>query len=196
MAVLRDVLAGMVAAVLARARDAVRRAAAELPEVPAEIPVLHFADALELIGTAGGTRRRARPRPRRTSGALGEWAVREHGSGLLFVDGLPDGEAALLHPPRPGPARLLATASTCSSAAWSWSPAASGCTGHADYLAALAARGEDPAPYAGYLRRSGTACRRTAASRSGWSGWSARLAGAANIREVTLFPRDLHRLAP
>jgi len=24
----------------------------------------------------------------------------------------------------------------------------------------------------------------------------ARLTGAANIREVTLFPRDLHRLAP
>ena len=26
--------------------------------------------------------------------------------------------------------------------------------------------------------------------------WTARLTGAANIREVTLFPRDLHRLSP
>jgi aspartyl/asparaginyl-tRNA synthetase len=26
--------------------------------------------------------------------------------------------------------------------------------------------------------------------------WVSRLVGAANIREVTLFPRDLHRLAP
>lgn len=26
--------------------------------------------------------------------------------------------------------------------------------------------------------------------------WVARLVEAANIREVTLFPRDLHRLAP
>jgi nondiscriminating aspartyl-tRNA synthetase len=26
--------------------------------------------------------------------------------------------------------------------------------------------------------------------------WVARLVGAANIREVTLFPRDLHRLSP
>ncbi|HZQ06851.1 MAG TPA: amino acid--tRNA ligase-related protein, partial [Anaerolineae bacterium] len=26
--------------------------------------------------------------------------------------------------------------------------------------------------------------------------WLARLVGAANIRETTLFPRDLHRLVP
>ena len=26
--------------------------------------------------------------------------------------------------------------------------------------------------------------------------WTARLTGAANVREVTLFPRDLHRLTP
>ena len=26
--------------------------------------------------------------------------------------------------------------------------------------------------------------------------WVARLTGAANVREVTLFPRDLHRLTP
>jgi aspartyl-tRNA synthetase len=26
--------------------------------------------------------------------------------------------------------------------------------------------------------------------------WVSRLTGAANIREVTLFPRDLHRFAP
>ncbi len=26
--------------------------------------------------------------------------------------------------------------------------------------------------------------------------WTARLTGAANIRSVTLFPRDLHRLTP
>jgi nondiscriminating aspartyl-tRNA synthetase len=26
--------------------------------------------------------------------------------------------------------------------------------------------------------------------------WTARLTGAANVREVTLFPRDLHRLRP
>jgi nondiscriminating aspartyl-tRNA synthetase len=26
--------------------------------------------------------------------------------------------------------------------------------------------------------------------------WTSRLTGAENIREVTLFPRDLHRLTP
>ena len=41
---------------------------------------------------------------------------------------------------------------------------------HADYLAALAERGEDPAPYAELPARcSSTGCRRTAGSPSGWS---------------------------
>ena len=26
--------------------------------------------------------------------------------------------------------------------------------------------------------------------------WTAQLTGAANVRQVTLFPRDLHRLSP
>src|SRR5215475_7725164 len=54
MAVLRDVIAGMVAAIRARAGRAVDRAGAKLPDVPEQIPELHFADAQELIAGQAG----------------------------------------------------------------------------------------------------------------------------------------------
>ncbi|MET9000614.1 amino acid--tRNA ligase-related protein [Amycolatopsis sp. Hca4] len=40
----------------------------------------------------------------------------------------------------------------------------------------------------------GAGCARRCAI--GLERWTARLLGAANVRDVTLFPRDLHRLTP
>ncbi len=50
---------------------------------------------------------------------------------------------------------------------------------HADHLQAFA---HGVPPHGGFA--------------SGLERWTARLFGAANVREVTLFPRDLHRLTP
>jgi len=61
MAMLREVIAGMVAAVRSRARDAVERARATLPDVPAQIPELHFADAQHLIAARAGWDPRGEP---------------------------------------------------------------------------------------------------------------------------------------
>src|SRR5262249_8282042 len=47
---LRDVLAGMVDTIRAEAPDAVELTGARVPDVPAEIPVIHFRDALSLVG--------------------------------------------------------------------------------------------------------------------------------------------------
>ena len=111
--------------------------------------------------------------------ALGEWALAEHGSDFVAVDGLPDAQAAVLHPPAARRTRAGRTASTCCSAGWSWSPAGSGCTGTRTTSRRSARAARTRPTYAAYLaRRSGTGCRRTAASRSGWSagwpGWSRR----------------------
>jgi nondiscriminating aspartyl-tRNA synthetase len=67
---------------------------------------------------------------------------------------------------------------------------------HADYLAALAERGEDPVPYAGYLQVFEHGMPPHGGFAIGLERWTARLTGAANVRQVTLFPRDLHRLSP
>jgi nondiscriminating aspartyl-tRNA synthetase len=78
MAVLRDTLAGMLAAVAQVSVIAV-------PEVPAEIPAIHFAGR---AGAGGSARRRTDLAPAHER-ALGEWALREHGSDFLYVTGYP-----------------------------------------------------------------------------------------------------------
>ena len=166
--------------------------------MPAEIPAVHFAEALAMIGRATGQDVTGEPdlAPAHERW-LGEWARREHGSDFLFVTGYPMAKRPFYTHPDPDRPGVLATASTCSSGAWSWSPAGSGCTGYADYLAALAARGEATGrPYAGYLDAFRYGMPPHGGFAIGLERFVARLLGVPNIREVTLFPRDLHRLAP
>lgn len=106
LAVLREVLAGMVAAVAAE-QSSVARTGARLPVVPEDIPVIHFADALALVGAPEHER------------ALGTWALEEHGSDLLAVEGHPMAKRPFYTHPQPGDG-CWSTASTCSSAGWSW----------------------------------------------------------------------------
>ena len=63
-------------------------------------------------------------------------------------------------------------------------------------IAALAQRGADPGPYAGYLQVFAHGMPPHDGFAIGLERWTARLTGAANIRSATLFPRDLHRLSP
>ena len=65
---------------------------------------------------------------------------------------------------------------------------------YADYLAAL--DGQDLAPFEGYLEAFRHGMPPHGGFAIGLERWIARLTGAANVREVTLFPRDLHRLTP
>ncbi|MFI6454489.1 amino acid--tRNA ligase-related protein [Streptosporangium amethystogenes] len=68
---------------------------------------------------------------------------------------------------------------------------------HADYVRTLTARGEsDLSAYSVYLdaMRSGMPPRGGFAF--GLERFLVRLLDVPNIRQVTIFPRDLHRLAP
>ena len=67
---------------------------------------------------------------------------------------------------------------------------------YADYLAALAAQGEPPEPYAAYLEAFRHGMPPHGGFAIGLERWVARLVQAQNIRQVTLFPRDLHRISP
>lgn len=69
---------------------------------------------------------------------------------------------------------------------------------YGDYVAALAAQGEsaeDPA-YSSYLEAFRHGMPPHGGFAIGLERFVARLTGAENVREVTLFPRDLHRLTP
>ncbi|MCG5458713.1 aspartate--tRNA(Asn) ligase [Micromonospora sp. PSH03] len=191
MRVLRDSVAGMLDAVSGRAGSALATLGVTPPQVPAEIPAVHFTEALTIAGAPADEPDLAPAHER----ALGEWARREHGSDFLFVTGYPMAKRPFYT--HPDPAR----------------PAYSNgfdllfrglelVTGgqrlhrHADYLAALAARGEPVEPYVGYLDAFRHGMPPHGGFAVGLERFVARLVGAANIREVTAFPRDLHRLTP
>jgi nondiscriminating aspartyl-tRNA synthetase len=184
MTVLTEVVAGMVATVA-------ERTGAVVPEVPAEIPALHFAEALRIAGAPADEPDLAPAHER----ALGEWALREHGSEFVFVTGYPMRKRPFYTHPQP------------SDPVWSNSfdllfRGLELVTGgqrlhrYADYEAALAARGESAEAYRGYLDAFRYGMPPHGGFAIGLERFVARLTGAANVREVTAFPRDLHRVTP
>ncbi|MEV4016420.1 aspartate--tRNA(Asn) ligase [Nonomuraea angiospora] len=189
MAVLREVVAGMLESVRRRAPSAVERAGAILPEVPAEIPAIHFTEAQELTGSAEPDLSPAQER------WLCEWAEKEHGSEFLFVTGYPMSKRPFYthpDPARPGYSNgfdLLFRGLELVTGGQRLHR-------YPDYVAALAARGEGLEAYEGYLQAFRYGMPPHGGFALGLERWTARLTGAANIRQTTAFPRDLHRLSP
>jgi nondiscriminating aspartyl-tRNA synthetase len=86
----REAVAGMVEGVRARAGRAAELLELELPEVPEEIPAIHFSEAQQMIEAATGERVIGEPdlSPAHERW-LGEWARQEHESAFVFVAGYP-----------------------------------------------------------------------------------------------------------
>jgi nondiscriminating aspartyl-tRNA synthetase len=196
MAVLRDAVAGMAAGVARRAGRAAEFLGLTPPAVPAEIPQIHFAEAQELIASRAGWDPRGGPDlAPEDERWLGDWAQREHGSQFLFVTGYPMAKRPFYTHPDPGRPGY----SNSFDLIFRGLELVTGgqrLHRHEDYLAALAARGDDPGNYAGYLQVFEHGMPPHGGFAIGLERWTARLTGAANVRQVTLFPRDRHRLSP
>jgi nondiscriminating aspartyl-tRNA synthetase len=195
MAMVTKAVAGMVAA--ANALELERQFPdLRFPDVPAVIPDIHFADALELISEATGEDVRNEPdlAPAHERW-LGEWARREHGSEWVYVTGYPMAKRPFYT--HPDPARPQ----------WSNSfdllfRGLEIVTGgqrlhrYDEYLAALAARGIAAEGFAGYLAAFRYGMPPHGGFALGLERFVAQMAGIANVRETTLFPRDMQRLTP
>jgi nondiscriminating aspartyl-tRNA synthetase len=196
MAVLRDVIAGMVAGVADQAGQAAELLSVKLPDVPDQIPALDFVAAQELIASQAGWDPRGEPDLSPADERwLGEWALREHGSDFLFVPGFPMRKRPFytMHDPaRPGYTRSFDLIFR----GLELVTGGQRLHNHSDYVLALAARGEDPEQYASYLQVFSHGMPPHGGFAIGLERWTARLTGAANVRQVTAFPRDIHRLAP
>ena len=188
---LRIALAGMIDSVNDTASSAVERLKLDVPRVPDEIPVIHFADALKLVGAPDDEPDLAPAHER----ALGEWAKKEYESDFIAVEGYPMAKRPFYTHPQPSDPR------------WSNSfdilfRGLELVTGgqrlhrYSDYVAAIEARGESVDSYADYLQ----AFEHGMPPHGGWAigleRFVARLTEAENVRQVTLFPRDLNRLNP
>jgi nondiscriminating aspartyl-tRNA synthetase len=156
-----------------------------------EVPSVHFTEALRIAGAPGDEPDLAPAHER----ALGEWALREHGSEFLFVTGYPMRKRPFYTHPDPADP-------TWSNGFDLLFRGLEIVTGgqrlhrYEDYVAALERHGQALEPYAGYL----DGFRYGMPPHGGWAigleRFVARLTGVANVRETTAFPRDLHRIAP
>lgn len=191
IAVLRDVISGMASAIHERAADAVALLGADIPVVPDELPIIHFRTALEIAGAPADEPDLAPEHER----ALGAWAKDVHGSDFVVVEGYPTLKRAFYSHPDPADPH--------------WSRAfdlifrgielvsgAQRLHRYVDYVAALEERGLPLAAYESYVDAFRYGVPPHGGFAIGLERWTGRLVEATNIREVTLFPRDLHRLAP
>jgi nondiscriminating aspartyl-tRNA synthetase len=194
MRVLRDVLAGMIATIAEQGQPALRVLGLDLPEVPTEIPVLRFHDAQHMIEASTGRPTVGEPDLAPADERwLGTWAQTEHGSDFIFITGYPMVKRPFYtHPDPTNP-----VASNSFDLLFRGLELVTGgqrLHRYDDYLHAL--RGQDLAAFEGYLEAFRHGMPPHGGFAIGLERWVARLAGAANVREVTLFPRDLHRLTP
>jgi len=177
MTVVREALAGMVGAIRERAARAVDLLELDLPEVPAEIPWVHFAETgVDDVDLAPADERRL-------CEERGEW---------LFVTGFPMAKRPFYTHPEPEQPRY----SNSFDLLFRGMEIVTGgqrLHHYADYVAAV---GGETEAYDGYLQAFRYGMPPHGGFALGLERWVAQLVGARNIRETTLFPRDRSRLEP
>lgn len=194
MEVLADVLAAMIGAVAENARLAPQVLGLDLPEIPTDIPSVSFDEAQRMIEASTGRATIGEPDLSPADERwLGEWARGEHGSDFVFVTGYPMVKRPFYTHPDPADP----TASNSFDLLFRGQELVTGgqrLHRYEDYLAAL--RGQDLDAFEGYLEAFRHGMPAHGGFAIGLERWVARLAGVPNVRGVTLFPRDLHRLTP
>ena len=194
MRVLRDVLAAMLETILETAQPALRLLDLVLPDVPSEIPIVRFDEAQRMIEASTGRATIGEPDLSPVDERwLGEWAHLEHGSDFVFVTGYPMAKRPFYtHPDPTNP-----VASNSFDLLFRGLELVTGGQRLHHYQAYVdALHGEDLSAFEGYLEAFRHGMPAHGGFAIGLERWVARLAGASNVREVTLFPRDLHRLTP
>jgi nondiscriminating aspartyl-tRNA synthetase len=192
---LRTTIAGMVDAVREEA-EAVSLLKLDLPDVPDTIPVVHFSDALEMLSEALGEDVRHEPdlAPAHERW-LGEWAQREYSSDFVFVEGYPMTKRPFYT--HPDPARPeYSNSFDLLFRGLELVTGGQRLHRYDDYLSALHERGQPLEPVESYLQAFKYGMPPHGGFAIGLERFTAQLTSAANVRETTLFPRDMSRLTP
>lgn len=195
MAVLTETIRAMVEAARGRPAD-LAIAEANVPEVPATIPAIYFPEAQELLFRKHGLDCRGEPdlAPEHER-LLGAWAQEEHGSDFLFVTGYPMAKRPFYTHPNPADPRY-ANGFDLLFRGLELVTGGQRLHRHADYLAALAARGMSTEPFAEYLKTFRYGMPKHGGFAIGIERFLMQLIGLPNVRLAAIFPRDLNRLAP
>ena len=196
MAMVRTVLAGIFQALASEYGRELALLNAELPEVPAQIPHVDFAEAQELIWQQQGVDVRGEPDlSPQDERWLGEWAQQEYGSDFLFVVGYPMVKRPFYTHPDPQNPEY----SNSFDLLFRGTELITGGQRlhlYADYLAALAKANLPTAPFETYLEAFRYGMPPHGGFAIGLERLLMQLLRLPNLRLVTLFPRDQKRLTP
>jgi len=196
MAVLRDVIAGILDALRESYAPELKLLASSVPEVPAEIPHIHFAEAQELILRLHGADVRGEPDlSPQDERWLGEWAQREHGSDFLFVTGYPMRKRPFYTHPDPARPEY----SNSFDLLFRGTELVTGgqrLHRYGDYLAALERAGLPIAPFECYLEAFRYVMPPHGGFAIGLERLLMQLLGLPSVKLAALFPRDINRLEP
>ncbi|MEZ4556340.1 MAG: aspartate--tRNA(Asn) ligase [Caldilineaceae bacterium] len=196
MALLRDVMAAIFAHLGEAHAPELALAGADLPQVPAVIPHIHFAEAQELLLARHGVDVRGEPDlSPQDERLLGAWAKAEHGSDFLFVTGYPMVKRPFYthgDPARPAFSNsfdLLFRGTELVTGGQRLHR-------YQDYLDALAKAGYPAAPFEQYLEAFRYGMPPHGGFAIGLERLLMQLTAAPNLRLTTLFPRDMQRVSP
>ena len=196
MALLRDVLAGILTNFSENYSAELALLNVQMPEVPATIPHIHFSDAQELIFTLHKTDVRGEPDlSPQDERWLGEWAKQEFNSDFLFVTGYPTSKRPFYT--YPDPERPAFTNSF--DLIFRGTELVTGgqrLHRYADYIAALEKASLPLEPFASYLEAFKYGMPPHGGFAIGMERLLMQLTGVPNIKLATTFPRDIHRLEP
>ena len=191
LAVLQAALRSMLGSIKAHAQEALELTGAVLPRLPGAMPVLHFREALALVGADPDEPDLAPDHER----ALGQWAADQHGSDFIAIEGYPTVKRPFYTLPQPDDGRWTNSFDVLFRGL---ELVTGGQRRHnyADYVRALHGRGEAIGPYDSYLSAFRHGMPPHGGFAIGLERWTSRVLGLDNVRQATLFPRDRHRLSP
>jgi nondiscriminating aspartyl-tRNA synthetase len=196
MALVRDVIAGMLAAVQSRCSSELALLDAPLPPVPFSIPAIWFPDAQRLLQDRHGIDCIGEPdlAPEHER-LLGRWAQEEHGSDCLFVTGYPTVKRPFYTHPDPAHPEYTNSFDLLFRGL---ELVTGGQRLHRydDYLTAMAARGMTREPLESYLEAFRHGMPPHGGFAIGLERFAMQILGLSNVRLAGLFPRDLTRVAP
>lgn len=200
MQLLRNVLAHIFQSLEIHCKAELALVGATMPTMPGQIPHLHFAEAKELVfqlhARKQGVDERNEPdlSPQEERW-LGAWAKEEQGSDFLFVTGYPMSKRPFYthgDPTRP------AYSNSFDLLFRGMELVTGGQRLHRyeDYMTALEAHQLSPEPFSAYLEAFRYGMPPHGGFAIGLERLLMQLTNASNLRETTLFPRDMGRLTP
>jgi nondiscriminating aspartyl-tRNA synthetase len=168
----------------------------QLPTAPEHFPAISFVEAQNLIAERHGEDCRHEPdlSPQHERW-LSEWAREEYNSDYLFVTGFPMSKRPFYTHPDPSDKRY-ANGFDLLFRGLELVTGGQRLHLYEDYLAVLKERGLPLEPFAGYLDAFRFGMPPHGGFAIGLERFLMQVLGLTNVREATLFPRDVNRLSP